>query len=71
MTIFPWLLVLLLMALIAELVIVGPRAFRAIVRGERIQVTPASARAVLLLVLFQIGLVAAWLIIFGRGASAA
>ena len=64
MTFFPWLILLLLMALLAELVIVGPRAVRSIMRGEGVHVTPASAKAVLLLVLLQIGLVTAWLLFF-------
>jgi hypothetical protein len=64
MTFFPWLIVLLLMALIAELAIVGPRALRSIIRGEGIHVTPASARAVLLLVLLQLALVIGWLLFF-------
>lgn len=62
MSFFPWLILLLLMALLAELVIVGPRALRSIMRGEGVHVTPASAKAVLLLVVLQIGLVTAWLL---------
>ena len=64
MSFFPWLILLLLMALLAELVIVGPRAVRSIVRGEGVRVTPGSARAVLLLVVLQIVLVVAWLLFF-------
>lgn len=62
MSFFPWLILLLLMALLAEIVIVGPRALRSIMRGEGVHVTPASAKAVLLLVVLQIGLVTAWLL---------
>ncbi|HUG48691.1 MAG TPA: hypothetical protein VMP67_09785 [Candidatus Limnocylindria bacterium] len=64
MTFFPWLILLLLMALLAELVIVGPRALRSIRRGEGMRVSPGSARAVLLLVVLQVALVATWLIFF-------
>ena len=64
MSLFPWLIIVLLMVLIAELAIVGPRALRSIRRGEGFHVTPASARAVLLLVLVQIGLVIVWVALF-------
>lgn len=64
MSFFPWLILLLLMALLAELVIVGPRALRSIMRGEGVRVAPGSAKAVLLLVVLQIVLVVAWLLFF-------
>ncbi|MDQ3937264.1 MAG: hypothetical protein M3253_01130 [Chloroflexota bacterium] len=70
MTFFPWLVLLLLMALVAELLIVGPRAIRLLLRGEPVQVRPASARAVLALIVLQLVLVVVWAVFFGpdRGA---
>ena len=64
MSLFPWLILLLLMALVAELVVVGPRALRSVVRGEGFRVAPASARVLLVLVLIQITLVAIWALVF-------
>lgn len=64
MSFFPWLIALLLMALVAELVVVGPRAVRSIVRGEGIRISPASARLLLVLVGLQITLVIGWAIFF-------
>ncbi|HWH23516.1 MAG TPA: hypothetical protein VNW68_01345 [Candidatus Limnocylindria bacterium] len=67
MSFFPWLIVLLLMALIAELVVVGPRAIRAIRRGEGVRIEPASARLLLALVVIQVVLVIGWaLLVRGR-----
>ncbi len=63
-TIFPWLILLLLMALIAELIIVGPRAIRSLVRGEGLHFEPASLRALLALVVAQIVLVVVWAFLF-------
>jgi hypothetical protein len=60
---FPLLVVLLLMALVAELVVVGPRLARSVVRGEGFRVSPASARVLLLLVLVQIALVLVWAVL--------
>lgn len=60
MSVFPLLVLLLLMALIAELVVVGPQAVRSIARGEGFHVKPASARALLVLVGLQIAIVLAW-----------
>jgi hypothetical protein len=68
MSIFPWLIVLLLMALIAELLIVGPRAVRSLARGAGLHVEPASLRMLLVLVVAQIVLVVAWAIFFRQQA---
>ncbi|MDP8905558.1 MAG: hypothetical protein M3N29_09670 [Chloroflexota bacterium] len=67
MSLFPWLVVLLLMALVAELIVVGPRAILSAVRGEGFRVTPASARALLLLVGLQVAIVIGWALLVGRG----
>jgi hypothetical protein len=64
MTIFPWLILLLLMTLIAELVIVGPRAVRSIMHGEAVRIEPVPARLLLLLVGGQILLVLGWALLF-------
>jgi hypothetical protein len=62
-SVFPLLVVLLLMALIAELLVVGPRAVRSVMRNEGFRVPPASARVLLLLVAVQIVLVVAWVVL--------
>jgi hypothetical protein len=62
-SVFPLLIVLLLMALLAELVVAGPRAVRSVMRGEGFRVPPASARLLLLLVAVQIVLVVAWAVL--------
>jgi hypothetical protein len=69
MSFFPWLIALLLMALIAELLIVGPRAVRSLMRGEGLHVEPASLRALLVLVVVQIVLVVAWAVYFRQQAA--
>lgn len=67
MSVFPLLVVLLLMTLLAELVVVGPRLIRSAVRGEGFRVAPASARLLLALVAAQVVLVVAWaLLLRGR-----
>lgn len=65
MSLFPWLVVLLLMAVVAELVIVGPRAIRSMLRGEGMRVSPASVRALVVLIGLQLALVIGWALLVG------
>jgi hypothetical protein len=69
-TLFPWLLVLLLMALIAELIIVGPRATRSLMRGEGMHFEPASLKMLLALVIVQIVLVVIWVLLLRQAPAA-
>ncbi len=67
MSVFPLLIVFLLMTLIAELVVIGPRALRSALRGEEVKIQAASARALLVLLSAQILLVVGWaLLLRGR-----
>ena len=67
MSVFPLLLLLLLMALIAELIVVGPRVVRSVLRGEGLRISPASTRLLIVLVLVQLALVVTWfLLLRGR-----
>jgi len=67
-SLFPLLIVVLLMALVAELLVVGPRLVRSAVRGQGLRFSPASARVLLLLVVVQVAVVVAWAVLL-RGRS--
>jgi hypothetical protein len=62
-SVFPLLIVLLLMVLLAELLVIGPRAMRSAMRGEGLRISPASTRLLLVLVVVQVGLVVAWFVL--------
>lgn len=63
MSVFPFLIVLLLMTVVAELVVVGPRLVRSVVRGKGFRASTASARVLFVLVLAQTVLVVAWAVL--------
>lgn len=60
MIIFPWLITILLLVLIAELVLVVPQAGRSLYRDHRFSAKRPLVRTVIVLTAIQLLLVLAW-----------
>jgi hypothetical protein len=58
--IFPWLVLLLALALLAQLILVLPEASRSLYREHRIRAHRPTFRAILVLTLLELGLLLVW-----------
>jgi hypothetical protein len=60
MTVFPWLVLILVLLLVAELIMITPGALRGMVAERRLRVVRPTIRTVMILTAVELVIVLAW-----------